>query len=612
MVKKTDRTIMWSIIIGVILIAGVIAIANAPKLPFFSLSGASTLSIDKVNLKSNNPYFSGESWLITFSGNPLGQSFYGSWDPSDIEDYTDGSLTTKEDFTIKIDYDDTKCAYPIKGTSLDDIKDIQLTEWTYIPWVNPCDETEARARQNNVVLYGKYGNSLTCFAIGYGTKAVVKDINNPDISADYRITIDAGDDHAYADFSTLDGKTSGPIGDFAYAVWNGNLDTGKACPSQARYLGAYVNGNWRIIDEDNYEDYDNAYDDMIRFTNQDAYADTVRRTVQTVQSLANTAKASTYFGEIRNAGSTTNAVVEVVTESPLQFPVTSVYIKASALGIYTPVPEFKIKSATSPCFKTGTEGTISLLLENVGETGGYTAYATCSGVFTGTRNAQGSINAGASKTVYIPLSATASKKETSACTVYVESTGKTVSKSVSVCVDPQITCEVAYPNKFCSNDATKVLQCSQDGATFNTLETCESGYVCDSGKCILDDGNGGGGFFNWFKNLFKGIGGFFGDLFSGVFGWLVTVKYIIIGIASILTLFISAGHLDRIKELSKRAWLRWTIAVIIAGAVAWVLYLFIGSFIFWIAVAGVIVYNVVFSQLRVFTNIRSLSKRKRR
>lgn len=111
-------------------------------------------------------------------------------------------------------------------------------------------------------------------------------------------------------------------------------------------------------------------------------------------------------------------------------------------------------------------------------------------------------------------------------------------------------------------------------------------YICSpqSKTCISKGVDG-----NWFTNLLKSIGGFFSDLFSGLFGWLVTVKYIIIGITSLITLFISAGQLEKIRELRKNKKLRWIIAFIIAGAVGWILYLFIGSFLFWLLFIGIIV-----------------------
>lgn len=611
--RKTKKTL----IIASVVIIGIIILALFFTYKPLAIGGTSTLALSKAKLESSNSYLSGEVWVLTFSASSLGQSYFGNFNPTDVEDATSGNLRSTKDFSVEVNYDDTKCKYPIKGTSLDPIKDVRKIEWTYIPFVDDCTTTEATNRGlNNIIIYGKYGWSLTCFAVGYDTKSVVKRIDNPDVSADYTINIEAGDKSATATFNTLEGSTSGPVGSFAYSVWNGNFDTGKSCPSQASYLGAYVNGIWRVINSNSYDSYKNEYDKISTFYFGGGASDKTQleNLISQINSKASSAKSSVSFGSIENPGDLNNARIIYTSTSPLQFPVTTLYLKADSIGVYTPVPNFKITSASSTCFKTGTEGAISFTLSNSGETGGFTAYATCSGVFSATRNTQGTVNAGATGTYSIPLSASASSEQRSSCVVTIESTGNTVTKSVDVCVQPQVTCDVEPGKKFCGyeNGLDVIKVCSSDGATSTIVERCTADQECSNGKCVAR-GTGGTGFFS---GLWNGIKNFFSDLFGGLFDILTIIKWIIIVVASIFVFISSNGLLEslgrrfRFKLFRKYPWVVYILAGAITLAIAYVLYLFIGSFWFWIAVIGVIAYNIIFSQLSVFTNIRRMTGRK--
>jgi hypothetical protein len=611
------RTKEKSLVVGIVVVVGIILLALFFVDKPLAIGGTSTLALSKAKLESSNPYLSGEVWVLTFSANSLGQSYFGNFDPLDVEDATTGSLRSKRDFSVEVNYEDTKCKYPISGTSLDPIKDVRKIEYTYIPFIDPCTEDEAKAKGiNNVIIYGKYGWSLTCFAVGYDTKSVVKRIDNPDISADYTINIDVvGGQSASKTFNTLEGTTSGPIGSFAYSVWNGNFDTGKSCPSQASYLGAYVNGVWRVINSNSYDSYKNEFDKISTFYFGGGASDKTQleNLISNINTKGNSAKSSVSFGSIENPGDLSNARVIYTSTTPLQFPVTTLYLKVDSIGIYTPVPNFKINSASSNCFKTGTEGAISFELANSGETGGFTAYATCSGVFSATRNTQGTVSAGSTSRYSIPLSATASSEQKSSCVLTVESTGNTVTKSVDVCVQPQVTCDVEPGKKFCGYEGglDVIKTCSADGATSTVVERCTADEECKNAKCFAKGTPG-----NWWSDLWSGIGNFFSDLFGGLFDILTITKWIIIVVASIFVFISSNGLLEsvgrkfRFKLFRNYPWLVYLIAGAITIAVGYVLYLFIGSFWFWVIVAGVVVYNIVFSQLSLFSNIRRITGRK--
>jgi len=95
-----------------------------------SITGVSTLAISRAELSSSSPYFSwSQVWIVTFAGNPLGQSFYGSFSPGDVQAVSPGDVTTKNTFTVSVEYMSTICKYALSGGASDPIKDVKTIEW---------------------------------------------------------------------------------------------------------------------------------------------------------------------------------------------------------------------------------------------------------------------------------------------------------------------------------------------------------------------------------------------------------------------------------------------------------------------------------------------------
>ncbi|MEK7187826.1 MAG: hypothetical protein AAB691_03205, partial [Patescibacteria group bacterium] len=97
-----------------------------------------------------------------------------------------------------------------------------------------------------------------------------------------------------------------------------------------------------------------------------------------LRNLANIADDSVFFGSIVNSASLTEGRVEITTQTPLRFPISTLYIKADSVGIYTPVPDIQfVSSPSSQCFATGSgNGIITVEIEYVGdERGGFSDYA---------------------------------------------------------------------------------------------------------------------------------------------------------------------------------------------------------------------------------------------
>lgn len=565
--KKKKKNIIIGIVL--ILIFGIILSSQGfLNLPF--ATGSSILSLSQVDLQSYNNYLNGKVWLLTFVSGGLGQSYYGFFDNTKIQD---GSSYAQKDFSIDIDYSDTTCNYAIYNSASNiPIYDIQKVEWTYIPYVNPCTQSEASERGlSNVLIYGKYTNSVTCFAIGYNSKSLVGNIQNPNVGSQFTVTLDVGGNTASKTFDTLSGTRQGNIGDFAYGIWQGNLVSGQSCPSQSTYKTAYVNGIWRVIDNQNYQRYISSYDNLVNYYGGSLSTSEgeINNLVTDIQSKSSIAKGSKTFGTITSSSSLNNAVIKLTTQTPIQFPLTSLYIKADTLGIYTPVPNMKIIDTNSDCFKTGSgNGLISIEIRNDGdERGTFNAYAQCDSPFTQTSSVTGTLESGQSRIINLPLSASASEKTTGTCIVYIESTGETKSKSVGVCVDPLITCT---PNdKFCaiSNGIDVVKQCSGDGATAQLIKTCGIDEYCENAEC-----KSGSSPQNWFQRLISSIKIFFNELFSGTFN-LIKILKISLSVIVFIFAFLFGKDLFSGLQKGKNEWLSWILALIGGFLISWVVYL---------------------------------------
>ena len=585
---------------GVFVVIAFLIIGSQADL--FSI-GTSTLSLSEVDLRSSTPFFSGKAWLLTFVPGTTAQSYFGDFDATDVSQKNDGPETTENDFTIEVEYEDTECVYDFQGTSSNTpIYELITEDWIWKPW-DTCTETEAESRgMSNVLYVGGLSNLLRCGAIGYNELSPIANIDSPDVESEFTVTIDVeGEGRQSAIFNTLSGQQNGYVGSFAYLTWQGNLVSGQSCPDKDPFKAAYINGIWRIISESRYDDYEDSFNGLDDLLGGNTDLSQMEQRVNNVNSRATTAKGSKSFGTIFNSNSISSGRTEVTTQTPIQFPLTTMYIKSATLGIFTPTPDINfVGTPDSDCFKTGSgNGLISVTLKNTGdEGGGFTVGATCDAPFEAT-NVQGSLGSGEQRTYNLPLTATGSQQLTANCEVFVSDITGTQRRDVSVCVDPEITCTVPYPKKFCGVSQGKdvVKQCSQDGATSEILETCNVDFFCEEGQCKEGPGGGGGGIFDRFF-------GWISDLFNGGLSTLFMMKRLILLALGAISVFSSETLLKRVTGLKKNKAARWLIAIGLGIGVSLILNNFIGSGTFWVLVALAVVYVYFggrFKAVRKFT-----------
>ena len=264
---------------------------------------------------------------------------------------------------------------------------------------------------------------------------------------------------------------------------------------------------------------------------------------------------------------------------------TTLYIKADKLGIYTPASEIKLYDPNTDCFKTGDQGSIEVGVENIGdERWSGRLFAECESPFSSSRSLDVSLAPGEKETRFLTITAAASSHTNGECTVYAEGVGSDDSVKIRTCVDPLITCSAG--TEFCSTngDLAAIKQCSSDGATSSVKKTCTQGQFCESAECKDGDENKDDGGF------FAGIGEFFSNLFSGFFDFFTMLKLAIVVIFSIVSVFVSSDLLNQIDSLKEIKAARWIISVIIGVGLAFLLYTFIYSFWFWIVLIAGLTY----------------------
>ena len=566
------------IIIGVLVVValfGIFLISDFAPLYISGTFGSTALSMDKVELKSSYSRLDGEVWALTFVAEGLGQSYYGSFDADDISDDDD---IAKNDFEIFTEYDAQTCNYDINKVPYTPIyNDLKIVTWTCFgnPSSSKSLEKWEDEEGSGYLIMDGYGRSgiITCIAIGGNTKASIGVLESPDIEAEWTTTIDV--DGEGKDSITLNnlGSTKGELGDYAYVSWLGNLDTGVSCPDKDEYITYYSNGKWKIGSNYYYREYKDAYNTLLTTSASDTKV--IEALVEDINDASS--KIDINFGEIKNINSLNTAVVKLELDSALQFPMTTLYIEADTLGIYTPVSEIEINSVDSDCFDSGDDGYITVELENVGdENWNGDVYAKCDGNFDTTSSKSLSIKPGKSRTVKLDLSgSTQTSKEKDNCVVYAEGIVETTSKKVSVCVEGLEYCKAGQ--KTCEDG--DVYKCNLAGTASSIYDKCSDTETCEGAVCVEkddddDDDDDGISFLSKIIDFLK-------NLLSGVFTSFYIIKLILVLGGSLVALLFSKGALDDLNAFADSQKAQWITASVFGLLMFALLFVFIGSLFFW-------------------------------
>ena len=576
-----------SIIISIIILVVILTIGGIFLVPYLqSVTGFSTLALSKVSLRSDSEYLDGEQWLLTVAQGTLAQRAEGTFTPDDIQDATSDDSTTTNNFQISVNYQDQSCEYPIQRGGADTpIYQLDKIEWFCL--FNPSENDAYKKLKDNGIsadqaykFFGQYHGIITktCYVVYWTEKTPVGTYGNTNIRSKMNIAVLAG---TRSDDVTLDtlGDAQAPLSDFAYVIWVGNLDSGKSCSytTDMPYLPAYKSGRWININKNYYASYLNKLDNTPPIQ---AKKDDIANYINDVNSARTKALISQNFGYFDNEADFEDAILKESIKSPLQYPVLTFYVKADTLGIYTPAPKIKLISASSPTFKTGNEGIIYLEVKNLGdEAGTWNFYGDCNNNFKIPNSRQYSVDAGETKKVTLPITASADKKIDGSCRIYAENVAGTEQITVQVSADPLQTC---IPNqKYCgsSGGADVVFKCSSDGARREIFEVCQTGFICENGKC-KDPGSGGGGWWDKIKEFFDNIGDFFTEF--------VLIISVIIGLLATIIGYAFYERFSKFLKLKQNKFISIVVGILLGILAGYLFYS-----LFWWGIVALIIYMVI-------------------
>lgn len=477
------------------LITALLIILFSPIAPVFAFS---TLSIQPAGFSSNDKYLNGEAWLLTVSEDGNSQYAEGYIEAEDITG-SDGQHA-KQDLTIKTDVTEQSCDYQLKQNYDPNIYayDLQLIKssvasWSVNKYVSQCEEKSnyywAFLAEGGLFVYDVY--CMTRDKIG-----VPGTVKTPVTNFEAKISMTAAGDTETGTISST-GAKSARLANIGYAHWAGSLSSGESCPnlgSEGYYVVHDESGNWVLNKKYLYNTYlsykQNTYDQVESEIINEIYSYSVittsslNRLKTSVNNLDYYARDATnefgYKDFKVTQNSISNGQAHMVLDRLIQFPVITMHVKASWLGIVAPVGEPDITSVSSKTFEEGKTGYITVALKNKGDvTASFGLSADCESPFKqiGTALTISNLGAGKSTTKSIPITATTNKDLSKYCTVEaydLNNPNMKDSRKVTVSVTPIRLCDPG--DERC------------DGETHKVCNSAGSAWVkTDSDKCKGDD-----------------------------------------------------------------------------------------------------------------------------
>jgi hypothetical protein len=417
----------------IVAVIGILLLSQQSNL--FSIGGT-VLSLSQTNFVSNDPTIGGQAWLLTMSVNGQGQYAEGYFNS-----ITADGKTSKYPLTVKVSNDAQTCTYPINTGS----QKIYTAEYKTADYQAVLDDAQAWARcgqlfgTNDLFLAQKFQGSLIIGCTYRHPVAQAGTIGTATLN--FAATISSTVNGVMSSATlTNQNQRSAWVGNNVYASWSGNLGSGETCPSASgQGIAAIYQNGWNSVDSAKVTQFV-ALDANLK-TCMAAVGNKQGECIDPYNAVANAAlysskRLTSDGGTTASAGgSLSSGQVTLPLSRMLAYPVITMRIKADYLGVVIPVGIPKINSVSSPAFYSGTTGTISATISNIGDGDGSFAYsAVCSSPFQATGTSQSiSVSKGQSQTVFIPItvSATGSQDTSGTCTVNVYDLNNANNKDVA-------------------------------------------------------------------------------------------------------------------------------------------------------------------------------------
>lgn len=628
---KMKKLPLILIALAVLVIAGIFLVPIVQQ----TVLGSATLSLSQVQFESEGTsFFNKQLFVWSFSQSGLGQYAVGTIQPTDSRYASSGEpsdFKVTKKLVVNANYIKNECLRDIVQSSRVPLYNIYESSKLCTSFTN-LNTQGAEACGSNQFISG-FRTSLTCYyACGQKLSSATGNFGsaNKNTVTDITATVD-GVAVSSSPFriDTLSGKTEGFLApNIAYVKWQGNFDTGKACPTPLGIMPIYYGGKWNKLSQTIYDEYKADYDRLR------AYPPSVTAFRQNLQEASASAKyaessiqADSTFSGTATAGKQIIDMAQVTS-----FPAFTIYMDALKVGIYQPTPNLNIVSASSDCFELGKQGSISVTVKNDGgEKGCGEVYAICD---TGFKSERISFCLDPSKetTQSLPLTGVTSEKETRGnCQVQLNYLGNVKTKDVGVCVTAPCLCS---PNTEgcsgndrvrCSTDCTKYEKietcsegCEQNADVSkckNVRETCDLDAQCDDGNpCTTDTCGLLKNCNHEFDKTKSGCGGeicdpiwklpesFFGFVIlpssnSDCLGTTGTFKLIGSLILAIIGVFLLARYFKRNKVLADKGKKKNIVRSIILGLIGFVTFVLTQA-VFWYGFVALVIIGIMFGLLK--------------
>lgn len=558
-----------------------------------AVSGFSTLSLSpNVQFNSNDPTIGGPAWLLTVSQNGAGQSAYGTFTASDSS-----TQATSNQFTITTSLDKDYTTYNIFNQGVP-ITSVEYTTTTY----NPLG-SESGCNSNvwqNYISYGIIPGISTVYCYNFVTDGYYGTIGPANIN--FQSTVSAsgtgGSDSCVVNSILTNSCVSS--GGNIQTSWVGSLVSGQAAPDPTSQgiIAVYntAKGGWETANQNSYTSWVTTASNFNSCLKPTGLSLSSYNAAPCFQNYANAEQAlmAGYSFTVSGgnsyiaSGSQNSGQITLNLPTPTQFPVLTMRIKASLIGINIPVGMPKITSGSSQTFQTGQNGIITTTIQNVGTgNGNFNVGASCTDGFMQQGNALtiSNLAPGNSQTVYIPITSNvASATASGTCTVTATDIGNPNnhdSKTVSVLSNAIFICT----NGQVSTDGSNIEQCENNA--WVVIQTCNSTQTATLGSngatCVNNNGNGGNN-----QCGFLGLGCLFNNIGNWISSIFETIQIVVTLLVLIISFVISISFLGGMRFFEDKKWLAWIFSLVIASLLA-----FLVIKIFWAGVIVFILYLII-------------------
>lgn len=476
------------------------------------LSGVFVIGVSPVDYVSNDPTIGGPAWLVTLVQNGAGQRVVGTFDGTQIRD---AEAASQFPLTIEANLISNQQVWSINqvtGQSVDDISvDQQATTFpvfSYDDRRSNCQASGGRFYPESATGYGFAHDGTYTLCVKY-VNARPHGVFNSQSTYSFQTQLTSNANGVTRTATISNGQTSVQLGNEVYASWVGSLVSGTtiSTPSDIVLTWDPNAARWLLTDSTTWNNYYTYRQsgisscwhtrDLLDF-NQDEINQCRNEYNGIKQDALQTRTLSVSGGDTAyTQGSISSGQVILPLSQQLQFPVLSLRIRASYIGVqvFTGIPDIT-SSPTSVDLRSGFTSNMVVSVRNAGTgQGSFAANAVCTSPvsFSGGAINLPTLAPSASTTVYMPITASTGSAVTSTCDITVydrnnPSSLDTVRYTINVA--PITVCNPG--EKVCNGN--NVMQCNSAGTQFTILQACNPAtQVCmQSGSDAFCQDIGGG------------------------------------------------------------------------------------------------------------------------